>query len=101
MPPLSATVRPKSFAIPFPVGIGDPCVWMPSPGSDPSPALITSISQNGIVSCTVFPRDIRVGVLKEGARHTTDPGWDKNNSQDSGVWDYTTGQKAAVSLSRK
>jgi hypothetical protein len=80
-----------------PVAIG-PCVWMPAPGGEPSPAFITAIGKR-TVNVTVFAADTRGGFIKDGVRHASDPDLTRTvASGEAGCWDFTADQKRVAHL---
>jgi hypothetical protein len=75
-----------------------PCVWMPTPYGEPSPALITQVGKRTL-NLTVFAADTRGGFIKDGVRHASDPDLNRTvASGEAGCWDYTSDQKRLSQL---
>jgi hypothetical protein len=73
-----------------PVSLG-PILWRYAPGAQPQIAFVTEIGQC-TVNCVMFPPEGRVGVIKTGVRHSSDPAL-KRVLQHEGCWDYTELEK--------
>jgi hypothetical protein len=77
-----------------------PCIWMPSPYGEPSPAMITQIGKRTL-NLIVFSPDSKVGHLRDGVRHASDPDLTRTvASGEAGCWDYTSDQKRIFELER-
>lgn len=94
---MSAPVKVPAFTMP-PVAIGDIVLWRHNVGShDPAPAVVTRVGQFGI-SCVMFPPEQRVGTVRDGVRHSSDPANKTVISSDTGVWDHTETHKRFLAL---
>lgn len=79
------------------IHVGDPVQWRYSPNGEPAAAIVTHVGRHA-VSVMVFPPESRVGVPKEGVRHSSDPQLPKLAQNDGGVWDYTRLHRLIVGL---
>lgn len=87
----------KPFKMPE-IGLGWPVAWKHSPGdSEVVAGFVTRIGDRGI-SVMLFPSEARVGTLKEGVRHVSDPDLATFVEYDQGVWDHTSLTKMVLQI---
>jgi hypothetical protein len=94
---MSSPTKAPAFTMP-PIAVGDVVLWRHNVGSAlPAPALVTGTGQFG-VSVVMFPPDQKVGTVRDGVRHSSDPANRVVISSDTGVWDYTETHKLLLAL---
>jgi hypothetical protein len=75
------------------------CVWFFRPGEEGVPAIITKIGARSI-QCSLHGEDNRGHIVKNGARHVSDPEAFRLVEHEDGYWDYTDWQKRLIALER-